>query len=135
MDEETTQETTREAAPDTRRRRRLRQLLPHVPPPFLDEREWVVAVRWARDRWPLHAVAAELSMTHWPLQRTLNRVLGRLERAGRDGLPALPRRQAYLLGLAGLRTTRDLKRASDAQLLAVPGIGPTALARIRKLAG
>ena len=133
--DEGAQETAQEWAPDTRRRRRLRQLLPHVPPPFLDEREWVAAVRWARDRQPLHAVAAELSMTRWPLQRTLDRVLGRLERAGRDGLPALPRRQAYLLGLAGVRTTQDLKRASNAQLLAVPGIGPMALARIRKLAG
>ena len=125
---------TPEIAPDTRRRRRLRQLLPPERPSFLEEREWRAAVRWARDRQPLDVVAAEHGMSRWPLKRTLERVLGRLERAERDGLAALPRRQAYLLGLAGVRTAEDLARASDAQLLAVPGIGPTSLARLRKLA-
>ena len=123
-----------EAAPDTRRRRRLRELLPQERPAFLEEREWRAAVRWARDRLPLDVVAAEHGMSRWPLKRTLERVLGRLERAERDGLAALPRRQAYLLGLVGVRTAEDLARASDAQLLAVPGIGPTALARLRRLA-
>ena len=123
-----------ETAPDTRRRRRLRQLLPTERPAYLNERDWVAAVRWARDRQPLDAVAAELAVTRWPLKRTLERVLSRLERAERDELAALPRRQSYLLGLAGVRTPRDLARVSDAQLLSIPGIGPTALARIRKLA-
>ena len=123
-----------DTAPDTRRRRRLRELLPSQKPPFLNERDWTAAVRWACDRRPLDEVAAELAMSKWPLKRSIERVLGRLERAGRDGLAALPRRQSYLLGLAGVRTAQDLARVSDAQLLSIPGIGPRALARIRKLA-
>jgi hypothetical protein len=123
--------------PDTRRRRRLREVLPPERPVYLDPQEWEAAVRWARDRKPLDVVAAELGVGRWPLKRTIEQVLSRLERSRRDDLAALvalPRRQAYLLGLAGVRTTQDLARTPDARLLAIPGIGPTALARIRKLA-
>ena len=130
---ETVEPAPAEVAPDTRRRRRLRDALPPEKPSSLAPWEWEAAVRWARDRKPLDTVAAELGLSRWPLKRTLERLLSRLERSRREELAALPRRQAYLLGLAGVRTTKDLAQASDAQLLSIRGIGPTALTRIRRL--
>src|SRR5687767_14297266 len=126
-----------DVGPDTRRRRRLREVLPPERPAYLDVQEWEAAVRWARDRKPLDVVAAELGVGRWPLKRTIEQVLSRLERSRQEDLAplvALPRRQAYLLGLAGVRTAQDLARTPDARLLAIPGIGPTALARIRRIA-
>lgn len=107
-------------------------------PAFVAPVEWVAAHRWANDRRSLDEVAAELGLRRWPLKRAIDRVLGRLERAqqagplgGGDELAALPRRQAYLLRRAGLSTAQAVACASDAQLLAITGIGPAAVAHIR----
>jgi len=125
-------------APDTRRRRRLREVLGQPRPAFVPPLEWAAALRWANDRRSLDEVAAELGLRRWPLKRVIDRVLGRMERAsqagalgGGDELAALPRRQAYLLRRAGLSTARAVAGASDARLLAITGIGPAAVAGIR----
>ena len=128
------------AGPDTRRRRRLRAVLPEHRPPFIAPREWAAVTLWVCERWPLERVAAEVGIGRWPLIRAINRTLGALERAGgshprlgRDEFAALPLRQAHRLRQAGVHSPRVVAMAPDAQLLAINGIGPVALRRLRSV--
>lgn len=124
---------------NTRRRRRMRALLPEQRPPFIAPREWVALTLWARERWSLPRIAAEVGLGRWPLTRAIDRALGALERSdgrhprwGPDEFASLTRRQAHRLRQAGLHSIQAVAAAPDGQLLAINGIGPAVLLRLRQ---
>ena len=63
--------------------------------------------------------------------KLMQRARGLAQLLGASGKSALDR--LYLVAEAGYTTVQALKAATDADLLAIPGIGPAAVAQLRAL--
>ena len=103
-------------------------VLPDDRPASLSERAWIVLVRHVRERVPYRALAAEFHISPGPIRHLATQAARVVQYPEWVDLPSALRR---VLVVGGYTTRAAVARASDAELLALNGMGEARLRQLR----